>query len=126
MFTLVICLVVVVVSGAAVLHITLADPTQAATPRPRPRRAAPPVEVEPPAITRAPPMEAEPTAVTAAAPQLPTQAPFPPTRTACPRRRGRAAALLVLLLGGLGAGLALVVAASLVLAAVALRGALAG
>jgi hypothetical protein len=144
-FTLVICLVVVALSGAVVLHITLADQTKRATAKPRrppdpsdrtvpagahgpEPRAAPATlpEVHPEvAATTIPEIPQEPEVQRSAAPAPPGRAPSTPS-VVIDVHRARSAGLLVLLLTVLGGVLALAVAAAAVAAAVALRSALIG
>jgi hypothetical protein len=138
-FTVVVCLMVVALSGAAVLRITLSSDTQGATaqaepgiktsdatgvpapaPLPDPAPAAPVVaDVEP---VVAEPVVAEPVddddLLSASA-----EGQLAPTATVQPHRI-RSAGLLVVLLTALGVGLALVVAVVLVLSMLALRAAL--
>ena len=150
-FTLVICLVVVALSGAAVLHVTLADQTKRATSRPPRSRGpaaspdpvpevaggdadepepepdaevAPAIEV-PPEPTRAP--AGPPTAATTTTPSSPPAWRGPaPASIVVETHRARSAGLLVVLLTTLGGVLALVVAVVAVVAVVGLRAALVG
>ncbi len=72
MFTLVVCLVVVAFSGAAVVHIVLSDAPQRATLRTPPRRdrpTGPPI----PSVEEAEPGPAPPLGVVEASPQPPDE-----------------------------------------------------
>lgn len=136
-FTLVICLVVVALSGAAVLHITLVDPTKRATPKyhrprdsdiPTPRRVLPTAapelqpgsessaDVRPDPEVRRPPEVDDPAGPDGGA----------VVHGAVDANRARSAALLVMLLTSIGGVLAVAVAVAAVAAAVALRAALMG
>lgn len=93
MFTLIVCLAVVALSGAVVLRVVLGEEAQPATP-PRPPQGRPsPVRQEAPAARQQ------------AAPTLPAAAPA--------RHRVRSAVVLVFLLTTVGSVLALVVAVTL-------------
>ena len=136
-FTLVICLVVVALSGAAVLHITLVDPTKRATRRyhrprdpgiPAPRRASPTVapEVGPASDSHA---DVRPDHEV----RQPPEADDPPrpddgavVHGTIDANRARSAGLLLLLLTTIGGVLAVAVAVAAVAAAAALRAALMG
>lgn len=104
-FTLVVYLVVVALSGAAILHIVLADAPQRATPRAPLDRAGP---------SGGPPPSPEPALAGSAEPALVIGA----------DRRLRSAMLLAVFLIGVGGVLAVVAVVALALAAMALRGAL--
>ena len=136
-FTLVICLVVVALSGAAVLHITLVDPTKRATPRyDQPRD--PRVPTPPPATGTTVP-EVRPGSESSADVRQEPEVRHPPEVEDPPEpvggavvhgapeaHRARSAGLLVLLLTSIGGVLAVAVAVAAVAAAAALRAALMG
>ena len=137
MFTLVICLVVVALSGAAVLHITLVDPTKRATPRyPRPRDPGVP---RPGPATRTVAPEVPPQPESSVDVRRDLEVHHPPEVEDLPEpdgvavlhgvidaNRARSAGLLLLLLTSIGGVLAVALAVAAVAAAVALRAALLG
>ena len=136
-FTLVICLVVVALSVAAVLHITLVDPTKRATPEhPRPRD--PGVPAPRPAMRTVAP-EVPPAPKSQVDVRQDPEVDQPPevkdvpapdgvavVHAAIDANRARSAGLLLLLLTSIGGVLAVALAAAAVAAAVALRAALMG
>ncbi|CAN5127575.1 hypothetical protein BH24ACT1_BH24ACT1_12950 [soil metagenome] len=132
MFTLVICLVVVALSGAVVLHISLVDPTKRATPKHRQSREpgvatdSGPIRTIAPEVRPVPEPAVEPEPEREPEPEPEVDVPGTPSPVGIEPHRARSAGLLVLLLTTIGGVLAVAVALAAVAAAVALRAALVG
>ena len=107
MFTLIVCLAVIALSGAVVLRIVLGEETQPATPPPGPQVQAPSSAHEHAGPVPVPDAPQGRAAIRSVAPPA--------------RHRVRSAVLLVFLLATLGALLALAVAVALALLVMAMR-----